>query len=159
MTKGTSEGKVRLALNQIGGLEIYKPPDDARNWKPCDFMVWWNATPGEERRWLVPRSAWIEVKENKQLGSFPLAEMRPPQRLGIAGAFAIGLPYLLVIWWTRRRIWTISDGLALRTLPAKGSMPFSVLAGRIGIDAQQDHLAEVLRACLMEGLLDGKAEA
>lgn len=156
MTKGTSEGKVRIALNSCGlNLVIYKPPDDARNWKPADFLVWWEVTIGDEGR-AEPFSAMIEVKECKLIGSYPLDDLRPSQRTGIRDAKRIGLPYLLVIWWRERKIWTVSDGIQLDSSPVKGSVAFSVLAGRIGIDAQQDHLAQVLRAALTEGLLDGK---
>lgn len=155
MTKGTSEGKVRLALNQLGDLVIYKPSDDARNWKPCDFMVWWQVLGGGLSSL---HSAWIEVKECKLLGSFPLDDLRKSQRAGIRDAKAIGLPYWLVIWWPARKVWTISDGTALDGSPLKGSVAYSILAGRIGIDARQDHLAVTLAIVLREGLLDGQGQ-
>ena len=157
MTKGASEGKVRIALASLD-LEpiVYKPPDDARNWKPCDFMVWWQIAGGGL---TSLHSAWVEVKECPNVGSFPLADLRASQRDGIRRAKRLGLPYLLVIWWKARKVWTISDAWALDGAPTRGSVMYSILAGRIGIDAGQDHLAETLRAVLEEGLLDGKAEA
>lgn len=150
MTKGTSEGKVRLALNQLDlDLELYKPPDDARNWKPADFLVWWRpAAPVVDR----PHSTWIEVKECKLVGSFPLDDLRKSQRDGIRKARRLGIPYLLVVWWPSRRIWTISDAYQLDGSPLKGSVPFSVLAGKIGIDATQDNLPSTLRLVIEEGL-------
>lgn len=148
--KGKSESKVREALNQVelSGLVVYKPPDDARNWKPCDYIVWWQAGEGSGEHpsdMLHPHSAWLEVKECKAVGTFNAGrEIRPSQRKAIAEAAAIGLPYLLIIWWPKRGAWTITP---LRAVPHSVSIPFKALASE-GVDALPGHLAGTLRAAL-----------
>lgn len=161
--KRNTEAKVGEALRSIDdpGLLVYKPPDDARNWKPCDFMVWWERElPGlgpDERR-----SAWIEVKDLVAPGTFPLKELRPSQRQGIAAAAEIGLPYYLVAWWRSRSIWTISDAARIlayekeqRELgaPLTGIL-YTQLAGAFGIDAPQVRLAQLLKSVIVHGELD-----
>lgn len=147
--KGPTEGKVRKALLETG-LEplVYKPPDDARNWKPCDFMVWYRGDTGGTWPEDTTLSAWIEVKEVKAVGSFPVAELRPSQRGGMRDAAAVGIPYYLVLWWKARGVWTITAAWLLGALPAKGSIPFAHLAGGAGIDAPPRALASVLAAVL-----------
>jgi hypothetical protein len=151
--KGPSEAKFREGLVDTGmNLLIYKPPDDARNWKPCDFMVWWHgrteALPGDE---ASLRSAWFEVKENTVKAGFNLKrELRPAQRGGIREAIAVGLPYYLAIWWKTRGVWTISEARPFLELDGA---PFEYFAGKYGIDALPSTLGSVLAAVLRGELL------
>lgn len=152
--KGKSEPKFREALNDVElPLLIYKPPDDARNWKPCDYMTWWLSPTGAELN-----AAWFEVKECKAQSTFPFTkELRPSQRSGILDAAATGFPYYLAVWWKARGgIWTISRALPLIELEREMNAPltcsFSELAGKYGIDAPQHSLASTLRAVLEGGI-------
>lgn len=145
MTKGPSEAAVRDALRAMNvDSYVYKPPDDARNWKPCDFMVWWHED-GEP-----PGSAWIEVKETKAVKLFNLPrELRVSQTNGILDAVQLGIPYLLVVHWTRQRDYTISDAAQL---PLDDTVTRADLMTRYGVNAQPRDLAMMLRAALLEGL-------
>jgi hypothetical protein len=132
---------------------VYKPPDDARNWKPCDFMVWVAGAP--------PTSAWFEVKDVDAVNSFPIAGLRPSQMQGIADATRVGFPYWLAIWWRRQREWTISD--AVRVLAWRDdnaddgvspgwkptSIPRELLISRFGISSTKQQLTGTLKAVLL----------
>jgi hypothetical protein len=161
--KGDTEDKVRVALNQAGmGLVVYKPPDDARNWKPCDFMVWWGSTDtwmakGVALRGTSPSSAWIDVKDNRAVGTFALADIRPSQRQGIAAASSIGLPYWLVVWWREQKRWTISNAVRLMgdvaaeeeaSTQRVTSVTFGQLSSKLGIDSGQNQLGSTLAMAL-----------
>lgn len=137
--KGKSEPMFREALGKVDlSLVIYKPPDDSRNWKPCDFMVWWRSE--------IVETAWFEVKEARSGTTFPVEkELRPAQRSGILDAAAIGFPYWLAIWWPERSVWSISR--AIRVIDAK-TLTFGELAGKYGLDAPQRSLPGTLRAIL-----------
>lgn len=91
--KGPSEGKVGSLLRSTGCF-AYKPPDDARNWKPCDFMVW-------VRDGRVPKSFWVEVKASSS-PSLPARDLRPSQLAGVAEASRLGISYWLVVCWNHR---------------------------------------------------------
>lgn len=161
--KGTSEAQVRDALKamDLEGLIVYKPPDDARNWKPADFLVWWlrirDLGPLRD-----PGSGWVEVKETQNIGTFPLADLRPSQKQAIRMAKEAGLPYLLVIRWRARKLgagtWSIVDAVRLldwveevtaRTLI---SVERTLLESRFGTNADPGQLASLLRLALTEGL-------
>lgn len=157
--KGTSESRVREALTRLAEdmpLIVYKPPDDARLWKPADFLVWF---PDFRPDWqmdkaLVTGSAMIEVKDNPQVNGYPFSDLRPNQRAAIREAARIGLPYWLVIWWRHLKRWTVSDAAKVvafiddpRTAPIK-SVHWMQLAGNMGVDATSDTLAGTLGAAL-----------
>lgn len=145
MTKGASEGQVRAALSSMDLLSIvYKPPDDARNWKPCDFMVWWASSDG-------PQCAWLEVKDTPAKDVFALSQIRQSQRLGIVQAHEVGIPYLLVVHWSRWKLWTISDAWAVMESAGLSATRLELMT-RYGVDAQPRDLASTLRVVLLEGL-------
>lgn len=147
MTKGASEGTIRAALSSmdLDPIYVYKPPDDSRNWKPCDFMVWW-----EEDG--ATRCAWIEVKEVQTVESFPYQrQLRPSQKAAITAAHFLGIPYLLAVHWRRHEDWTISDAWAVLTHPER-VLSRKLLYTRYGVHAHPRDLAPTLRAALLEGL-------
>ena len=113
MAKGTSEARARVAL-KAAGLFVYKPPDDARNWKPCDFLTWAppvrtpvvDSDTGYGLRWEGDAiSRWVEVK---QVGSsaltMPASDLRPSQLSGVAEAMRLGIQYWLLIYWKHPKI-------------------------------------------------------
>jgi hypothetical protein len=143
MTKGTSEASVRGALNTMGMDALaYKPPDDARNWKPADFLVWFDG-----------QSAMIEVKQTSAKAMFPLRDLRPSQRLGIRRAAEVGVPYYLVIWWTQLRRWTVSDARQclnwIGDHPEATSLAYVWLSSVAGMDCTTRDLAPILRSVLL----------
>src|SRR5512137_642133 len=92
MTKGSSEATVAKALADIDDpiVAVWKPPDDARNWKPADYLVWFDG-----------RAAMIEVKDCPAMRGFPFDQLRPTQRAWAYRCRQTGTPYLLVIHWQR----------------------------------------------------------
>ncbi len=136
--KGPSEGMLREALSDVdlSGLVVYKPPDDARNWKPADYMVWW-----------LGGSAWLEVKATDAADTWPLSELRKSQRLGIEQARRADLPYVVCVYWQRHHDWTLS--LADELVDA-GQPRFTrtELMSRYGVEARPTHLASTLRGLL-----------
>ena len=163
MVKGPSEAIFREALTAIDITPkfIYKPPDDARNWKPCDYMLW-------IPQWLggappqVATSAWFEVKESPNLGSFLLSEIRPSQWRGIVTAKQLGFPYFLAVRWKRNGMWSLVDAVRLADWrhghgpdPAKvGVVTVSrvALESRFGVSCEPGQLSSMIRAALTEGL-------
>ena len=154
MTKGPSEARFREALRDIDlELDFYKPPDDARNWKPSDYIVW-------SRYDSLTTSFFFEVKQTPALERFPFADIRPSQRDGIRRARRLHIPYLLVVWWPRHKLWTISDAVALfdwyDQLPA-GAKPLSVSRGDLlstfGADATSATLPAMLKQVLLGELV------
>jgi hypothetical protein len=150
--KGPSEGKVREALEALAvdmPLLFYKPPDDARNWKPADFLVWWGVSaanmtwvlkggesfeiPKPGRIEVMPAgasievlrtgagSAFIEVKDNPNLRGYNTVDLRPVQRAWMRHAARIGVAYWLVMWWHKRHLWSVSD--AAKVIHAIDSNP------------------------------------
>jgi hypothetical protein len=151
--KGKSEGQVRAALNQMDwDVLVYKPPDDARNWKPADFMVWWdnNELRGAHR---IPRSAMLEVKESPGKFTFPIRELRPSQLLGMRMAASVGLTYFLVIWWPKLSMWTISNAWQVANWigdhPDATSLDYGWLNSVAGMDCTTRDLAPILRSALL----------
>lgn len=152
--KGPSEGIVSRALRSAFDDEpnfVYKPPDDARNWKPCDFMVWWYL--GGDH------SAWVEAKQTPNKTVFNIKDIRTSQESGIRTAMRLRIPYLLVIRWKSDGMWSIVDAVGLfdwlgRQLP--GYCPTSVervaLESRWGVSCATGQLSSMLRAALIEGL-------
>lgn len=142
--KGQSEARVKKALDQMDlDLWSYKPPDDALNRKPSDFIVWFSEdeTP--------TKSSFVEVKQAGRLAlSWPISELQPSQRLGIRKAAAMDLDYWLVIWFPRLRKWAICDGPRLLASGLR-SFTFVDLVSRYGCEAQGPHLASVLRSVLV----------
>lgn len=143
--KGDSEGKVRAALKAIDLTQIiYKPPDDARNWKPCDFMLFREG-----------RAQWLEVKDlPTQVGTFPMAELRPSQRQGILEAWDNRIPYWLVCWWRRRQVWSISDAHSVLMLAqteghTATGISYPMLTGRLGVESQPRLLSSTLKQALL----------
>jgi len=112
--KGTSEARARVAL-KAAGLFVYKPPDDARNWKPCDFLTW--QAPKQMDLRVDPEtgygladhahtvSRWIEVKQIPSSAlTMAATGMRPSQRAGVAEAMRLRIPYWLLIFWKHPKI-------------------------------------------------------
>jgi len=147
--KGNSEARIRAALNDLN-LEVlvYKPPDDARNWKPADFLVWWR-----DPDYFRQGSAMIEVKESPGKLTFPVRDLRPSQRLGMAQAGKVSVPYWLVIWWPQLTKWTISEGarvlVYLETVPSATSLDYMWLSSTAGTDCATRDLAPILRSVLL----------
>lgn len=162
MTKRSSEGDFGAALRDVDLQSVvYKPPDDARNRKPCDFMVWHrefnpacSMTPREE---VV--ATWFEVKDVDAVDAFPFSELRPSQLAGIHDAKRIGIPYWLAVYWRRHKLWTISNAervLAWREIhegsnnePYPTSIPFTLLESRFGISSTKRQLTSALKQVLL----------
>lgn len=152
--KRESEGQFGAALRSLDvelPIEVYKPPDDARNMKPCDFMVWFRRSTMAEH--VEP--VWFEVKDTSSVGRFPFSEIRPSQHAGIRAAHRIGIPYYLAVYWRRDRTWTISNAHRVvewrdetPPIPAK-SIPRVLLASRFGVDSSPGQLGITLRAVLL----------
>lgn len=153
-----SEDEVRKALGAMDlELYVYKPPDapgPRQNWKPCDFMVWF---PDWRPDYLMDQpgitgAAWIEVKSTPGLNVAGAKLWRPTQLEGMREAARVGIPYLTVVHWPRKKAWTI--GTAAIVLTAVDSLrttgiPFSAFP----IECGTGQLAEHLRAALLgEGL-------
>lgn len=141
--KGTSEAQVRAALNNADlNAIVYKPPDDARNWKPADFLVWWQ-----------DGSAMIEVKQSPGKFTFPIKELRTSQLLAIRRAQEVGLPYYLVIWWPKLQTWTISKAGQVSNWigdhPEATSLDYGWLNSIAGMDCTTRDLAPILRSVLL----------
>lgn len=169
MPKRQSEGFLGDALRAIDLVtHVYKPPDQAGNWKPCDFLVWARVTqPGvmpclPERVDFVD-SYWFEAKDEAALETFNWRrQMRPGQINGIRDAERLGIPYYLAVYWRRHREWTISDAVKLyhatRVKPdgRAGVLAFKRKAmseGALGIDATPGNLTSVLKAVILGELL------
>jgi len=158
--KGNSEALVREALTKLGDdmpLVWWKPPDDARNWKPADYLLWFKVPDRETT--CGGYSAFIEVKATTQVHVFPIKDFRPVQVAYMRRAAELGLPYLVVIQWRRSNDWTISDGRKIaRMLDAKQEEPLTsiskqTLRSLFGVDCSTAHLAGTIGAAL-RGELD-----
>jgi len=142
--KGSSEANVAKALSDIDDpiVAVWKPPDDARNWKPADYLVWFDG-----------KAAMIEVKDCDALRGFPLAELRPTQRAWAYRCDEAGIPYLLVIYWQRTSDWTISDTMKVIEWEKEDvfhkSCPRALLQGAFGVQTDGRLLAATLRLALM----------
>lgn len=151
MAKGSSEARFREALGSIPDVRyVYKPADDGRNWKPCDFMVWFR---DEEEDLPAPcQSAWLEVKDaGKALRSWNAkSQLRPSQRNGIRDADEMRIPYWLAIWWPRAGRWTISD--ATRMDLGEPSFTFMQLSSALGVECVPSMLASTIRMALLGGI-------
>lgn len=154
MPKGSSEGLFREALNKIDfdPTFIYKPPDDARNWKPADYFLWFPVSFG-----APAGSSWFEVKETPNLKTFSFADVRPSQWRGISTAKELKLPYFFAIRWKRDGMWSLVDAVRLFDwLIAQDPRPASVtrvaLESRFGVSCTVGQLPSMIRAALMEGL-------
>lgn len=150
MAKGTSEATVRAALEEIhdndsNQILVYKPPDDARNWKPADFIAW------HHLEGSPPGSAFIEVKQTDVLygwqPSDPRRGLRPSQTVHAHAALAIGIPYLVVIHWKRRSCWTVSGVRPFLAEPDR-KFTFEELSSSHGIRVWPKHLGSTLRLAL-----------
>lgn len=154
MGKTLAEPTFGRALREMDLLSVvYKPPDDARTWKPCDFMVWFSA-PGTD-----DTSAWFEVKDVDLVSVFPLHELRASQLAGIRDAARVGIPYYLAVWWRKAQMWSISDAIAVvkwwEEAAAKGpvtSIKRELLQSRFGIDSTNAQLSSNLKALILDGV-------
>jgi len=153
--KGSSEGLFREALNKIDfdPTFIYKPPDDARNWKPTDYFLWYPVS----LTMPVAGSAWFEVKETPNLAGWNLADVRPSQWRGISIAGELRIPYFFAIRWKRDGMWSLVDAVRLADwLDTQTERPKSVtrvaLESRFGVSSTVGQLPSMIRAALMEGL-------
>ena len=169
--KGPSERIFREALGKvdIDPLEIYKPPDDARNWKPADFLLWMpggllavNVAAGDVP--VSATSAWIEVKATNNKAVWPFADLQPTQVLAIRKAKRLGIPYFIAIRWNGDRHWSLVDAIRLLDYidtiddpeGAGGSRqkgcPRALLESRFGVSATVGQLASTIKVALIEGL-------
>jgi len=159
MTKGPSEAMFRAALNEVDiePLFAHKLADDARNWKPADYLVWFRTGDGPAS------SAWFEVKETPNKGALPMADIRPSQLRGIDTARALHLPYFLAIRWKPDGLWSIVDAVRLmdwwtddRVAAAPAALNTSVsrdlLESRFGVSSTKGQLPSIVKAALNEGL-------
>lgn len=151
MGKTLAEANFGKALRDIDiASVVYKPPDDAHNWKPCDYMVWIGTQDD------YPGSLWFEVKDVNLVGVFPRSELRPSQRAGIRDAARVGIPYYLGIWFRKASMWTVADGRrVLEWFDANSdakSIPRTLLQSRYGVDATGHQLTSVLKSVILEGL-------
>jgi len=143
--KRPSEGQFGAALRDVDlNAIVYKPPDDARNWKPCDFMVWLQWGEGVD-------PSWFEVKDVTSVNSFAFSELRPAQLAGIRDAERIGIPYWLAVYWRRHGAWTISDAARVVKEKEGGAKSVSreLLMSRFGVDAEPSNLTSVLKSILL----------
>lgn len=144
MTKGSSEAIVAKALADIDDpiIAVWKPPDDARNWKPADYLVWFDG-----------KAAMIEVKDCPAVRGFPLADLRPTQRAWAWRCGEVGIPYFLVIHWQRTQDWTISNALEVLRWKREDvfhkSVPRALLQGAFGVQTDGRLLAASLRLALL----------
>lgn len=167
MPKRQSEGFLGDALRSIDlPTHVYKPPDQAGNWKPCDFLVWVKTLAGgngELEPVEVTDSYWFEAKDEAAAETFNWRrQMRPGQINGIRDAERVGIPYYVAVYWRRHREWTISDGVKLyhatrvKTDGRAGVLAFKRRAmgsGALGIDATPGNLSSVLKAVILGELL------
>ena len=138
--KGTSEARIRAALRaglaDGAGLAL-KLPDDARNWKPADYLIW--------RRWGDRTvSCWLEVKDTDAVATWPLSDLRASQRRGILEARRLGIGYWLAVWWRRSATWTL---LELTGLPAHWFADTSWPKSLMGHQGTERDLPAMLGAC------------
>jgi hypothetical protein len=169
--KGPSERIFREALGKvdIDPLEIYKPPDDARNWKPADFLVWWHIGSGMDSGVVYDdsRSAWIEVKATNNKAVWPFADLQPTQVLAIRKAKRLGIPYFIAIRWNGDRQWSLVDAIRLldymdeagaatfdgqATLHKREGVARGLLESRFGVGCTVGQLASTIKVALIEGL-------
>lgn len=158
MSNSYAQDQVREALKGIDGLVAYKPPDDSRNWKPCDQMVWWWQPYDEEnfaaanvsRGW--PRSAWLEVKMNPLKGSWHVTTPNGSEGLSLQQARAafdaeeIGLPYVVAVYWKARKYWTLHWRVGRREFP--GKLTFEGATTSWGVGCAPANLRSTLRLVL-----------
>lgn len=85
--KGQSEATVRAALTRLAEdmpMVVYKPPDDARNWKPADFLVWWGPDARESTRWQIRSSTVVRgIAPPKPGDVLPLSAGEQVEIIGI----------------------------------------------------------------------------
>jgi len=145
--KGRSEPAFRAALNGLDeDFIVYKPPDDARNWKPCDFMVWYGLAG-------VAQSVWFEVKETPNVGVVDVMKLlRPAQKAGIERAHEVGVDYYIAVYWKRHEDWTILDAWRVVTFPDRRPLTRKECMSRFGVHAYPRDLATTARAVLLEGV-------
>lgn len=155
MAKRRSEGLLGVALRQMD-LEtyVYKPADaPGSGLKPADYLVWFLPDPDQFELLREYEFAFVEGKDTDAVKVFNLSEIRPSQRNAIAKAAVLGIPYWLVIYWRRRRRWTISDARRIfDTYPVSGpnrSLSFETLASTFGIDCEPHQLAITLRQVML----------
>lgn len=159
MTKRDSEPAFGAALRHVSlAVVVYKPPDDARNWKPCDYMVWVEASDHVVDEHAFPKPVWFECKDVDAIDVFNWRrEMRQSQLQGIREAKRIGIPYWLAIYWRKHRHWTISDAVALydhtRLRPdhliAARTFRRTTLMSSLGIDSTPGQLESTLKGVLL----------
>lgn len=153
--KGPTEARVRQALGSIAAesdLTWWKPPDDARNWKPADFLTWFKVPMRESA--CGGYSAFIEVKDNALVGSFPVKDIRPVQLSYMRQAARMRIPYVLAVWWRKRHRWTVCDAAKIvRWLDEQGedaprSIAYELMISRFGVDSTEAMLASMLKAAM-----------
>jgi hypothetical protein len=153
MSYKASEDSVRKALDGMDlELYAYKPPDNPgprQNWKPCDFMVWFDDGINLDGE-AVRGSVWLEVKDHQGVKSVATAHWRPTQIAGMRIAAELAIPYLAVVRWSKLRLWTI--GLAALVLAAVDAQQTSIPLAAWPIQCVPNQLASHLRAALIEGL-------
>lgn len=156
MSNSYAQDQIREALKGIDGLIAYKPPDDSRNWKPCDQMLWWagdhpiNLGDGSNGP-ILPNSAWLEVKMNPLQGLWRVTSANADglslQQLRAArDALDIGLPFVVAVYWKGRKYWTLHVNPTRNDFPAK--LSFEEATTRWGVGTAPANLRSTLRAVL-----------
>lgn len=165
MTKRASEGELGDALRgvDLAPLYVLKLPDDSRNWKPCDYLVWLSERvdiPSDGSTLKLVSSIWFEAKDVDTVAAFNWTnELRPSQIAGIRDAGELGIPYWLAVYWRKSRTWTISDAHKIaawirenHTEGRKVVLSKGALSSTFGIDSSKQLLPSVLKDVLLGGI-------
>lgn len=156
MSNSYAQDQIREALKGIDGLVAYKPPDDSRNWKPCDQMVWWPVTAEFDSSAIgYVRSAWLEVKMNPLQGVWHVTStgadgLSLQQCRAARDAEEIGLPYIVAVYWKPRKYWTLHYRVGRAEFP--GKLTFEEASTQWGVGTAPANLRSTLR-----GVLAGEA--
>lgn len=148
--KGTSEAAFSAALREAATelhMLFWKPPDDARNWKPADFFAWRETAESPDLRASFARPYFFEVKQTTNLG-FATIALRPTQRVWLEDGSKIGISCWIAVWWKNVGIWQFWNvnrrGLPDRPFAVKSALP----------DATPANLASVIKG-IMRGEVVG----
>jgi hypothetical protein len=149
MSNSYAQDQIRDALKGIDGLIAYKPPDDSRNWKPCDQMLWWDDP--LNGLGLALHSAWLEVKMNPLKGLWHVTSsgadgLSLQQVRAAVDAEQIGLPYIVAVYWKALRYWTLHYRVGRVAFP--GKLTFDEATTQWGVGTAPANLRSTLRAVL-----------
>jgi hypothetical protein len=150
-----SEDQIRAALAKIDGLMVYKPPDDSRNWKPADFLLWWTEPAYNDFDATLLKAGMLEVKKNylsslwHWMGDGPEG-LRPSQRAAMGQCRRIGMPYFVAVHWAKHEYWTLHRTEGWTTAP--DTIMFDDARTQYGVGCAPVNLAMTLA-----GVIHGEA--